>query len=127
MDISRQVAYWLQGAKDDFESAEILFHRGKLRQALFFTHLALEKILKAHVTRATADVPPRIHNLIRLAELSGLSIPQERILFLRGHQAYALEGRYPDASRYSITEEIALQEIQAAREMMEWLIAQFSA
>ena len=36
----------------------------------------MEKVLKAHVCKKTLDLAPRIHNLIRLAELSSLELSQ---------------------------------------------------
>lgn len=55
-DIERHVAYWSSTAAEDVASAELLVRNGHTRQGLFFMHLALEKILKAHVTRTVKDV-----------------------------------------------------------------------
>jgi HEPN domain-containing protein len=44
---------------------------------VFFAQLALGKALKAHICSHTLDLPPRIHNLVRLAELSGIEIPSD--------------------------------------------------
>ncbi len=65
IDIAKQVAYWREGAVEDWEVARDLIERGKTRYGLFFVHLSLEKLLKAHVCRHTQDVAPRLHNLVR--------------------------------------------------------------
>ncbi|NCO95976.1 MAG: HEPN domain-containing protein, partial [Armatimonadetes bacterium] len=52
IDVEKQVAYWRDGAKEDWEVAQELVDRGRTRHGLFFGHLALEKLLKAHVCRA---------------------------------------------------------------------------
>ncbi len=72
VDVAKQIDYWRTGGDEDFAAAESLVEEGHLRHGLFFAHLAVEKILKAHVTRQTREVPPRIHNLVRLAEMAGL-------------------------------------------------------
>jgi len=54
---------------------------GHTRHGLFFVHLTLEKMLKAHVCRQTERLAPRIHNLIRLADLAELDLdPSQREL-----------------------------------------------
>jgi len=97
MDIHGQIEYWKRGAEEDFAAAQSLLEKGHLRHCLFFAHLAIEKMLKAHVTRKTDDVPPRIHNLIRLVDITGLKLNVEQKDFLREFGVYQLEGRYPDS------------------------------
>lgn len=63
---------------------------------MFFIHLALEKIIKAHVCRVSGDLAPRIHNLSRLAGLSGVSISKDVAGFLAELNKYTIEGRYSD-------------------------------
>ena len=70
INVTKHLDYWQRGASDDWESAQVLLSSGKIRQALFFGHLALEKALKGLVTRTTGDIPPRTHDLLRLAELA---------------------------------------------------------
>ena len=89
LDIEKQVAYWRDGAIEDWEVAQDLLKHRRTRHGLFFVHLALEKLLKAHVCRHTNDLAPRLHNLIRLAELAKLTPTQTQLDF-------NLEGRYPD-------------------------------
>jgi HEPN domain-containing protein len=124
MDIQKQVDYWRTGAEEDFAAAQPLLEKGYLRHCLFFVHLALEKMLKAHVAAKTKDVPPRIHNLVRLAQLARLGLDREQEFFLRRFDVYQMEGRYPDSQQVSINLKIAQEEIQKAKEMLEWLKAQ---
>ncbi len=125
MDVKKQIAYWHDGAAEDIEAAQVLIEKRKLRHGLFFAHLALEKMLKAHVVHATQDIPPRIHNLVRLAQLSGLALTTEQKDFLRQFNIYNLEGRYPDEFPVPIGEGIAQQAIASAREMLKWLKVKF--
>jgi hypothetical protein len=64
IDIEKQVAYWREGAAEDWLVAVELVDLGRTRHGLFFAHLALEKMLKAHVCRVTQDLAPRIHPLL---------------------------------------------------------------
>jgi len=73
--------YEFEFSMEDFEVAKQLIDSDKIRHGLFFLHLTLEKIIKSHVSLSTGDIAPRIHNLVRLAELSGISFQKERIEF----------------------------------------------
>jgi HEPN domain-containing protein len=124
MDVDRQVEYWTAGSAEDLAAAESLLEKGHLRHGLFFAHLALEKMLKAHVVRATREVPPRIHNLVRLAQLAGLEPDHEQEQFLRRFDAHQLEGCYPDSQQMEIDPARARQQFQQATETAQWLKAQ---
>lgn len=124
MDIDEQVKYWKTGSAEDLAAAESLLEKGHLRHSLFFAHLALEKMLKAHVTRQTKDMAPRIHSLPRLVSLAGLKLDGEQMDFLREFGAYQIEGRYPDAQQVEIDRVLAGEELRRTRKMMEWLSRQ---
>jgi HEPN domain-containing protein len=125
LDISKQVAHWRQLAEEDWAVAVDLVGDGRTRHGLFFAHLALEKLLKALVCRHTQEMAPKIHSLVRLAELAGLQPSPEQRDVLAEMNAFHLEGRYPEA----LTPEPALEEAQAyvarAEEVLRWLTSQF--
>ena len=123
MDVGKQVDYWRLGSEEDIAAAETLMEKGHLRHGLFFAHLAIEKILKAHVTHKTGETPPRIHNLIRLAELAGVALDPKRADFLRRFNLYQLEGRHPEIFEARVEAETANERLASAREMVEWLTA----
>ncbi len=80
---SDYVQFWKTSAEKDWVVAENLFSKGNYPQALFFGHLVLEKLLKAHwVKDSLENYPPRIHNLVRLAGHTRLSFQPEDLLFL---------------------------------------------
>jgi len=124
MDISKQIDYWHSGAVEDWEVARELVLNGRTRHGLFFAHLALEKILKAHVCRTTDDLAPRIHALLRLAERIDLILTEEQLLFLARFDRYQMEGRYPDTLPPAPDRDFALAELGKAEEVFEWLIHQ---
>ena len=81
-------------------------------------------MLKAHVTRQTSDVPPRTHNLVRLAELVKLALSPERARFLSGFGVYQLEGRYPDTAQVPLDLETARGKLSMAEDTLKWLKTQ---
>jgi len=121
MNARKQIDYWRTSADEDFAAAQSLLEKGHLRHCLFFAHLAIEKMLKAHVTRRTSDIPPRIHNLVRLAEIAELKLDSDKAESLREFGVYQLEGRYPDSEQITLDLQIAEREISKAKEVLEWL------
>lgn len=120
VDITEQINYWKNGALEDFEAAKQLINGDKIRHSLFFAHLALEKILKSHVCKFTGKIAPKIHNLIRLAEAAGLSLPDDKIDFLAEMNEFNLEGRYPASFFPPVLIEEAKDYIKKTEEVLLW-------
>jgi len=93
-------------------------------QSLFHAHLALEKILKAHVCRGTQAITPWIHNLSRLAETAQLKLSDEFIDVLADMNEYSLEGRYPDQIKGGVTGGECRNRLGQSEEVMKWLIVE---
>ena len=121
MNVEKQIEYWRTGANEDWDVGADLVTRGKTRHGLFFLHLALEKTLKALVCRATNDVAPKIHGLIRLAELAGVALTVEQKDFLAVFTQYNLVGRYPDTLGPAPTQAEASARMRVAKGFYEWL------
>ncbi len=121
IDIQVQIVYWRNGAKEDWVVAQELLENGRIRHGLFFVHLALEKALKAHVCQKTHDLAPRIHNLVRLAELAGVSLSQEQIDVLADINTFNIEGRYPELLAPLPTLSEVKTYVVQAKEVLEWL------
>ena len=97
MTKSDYIQFWKTSAEKDLEVAQNLYEKRNYPQSLFFGHLALEKLLKAHwVKDNSSDYPPRIHNLVRLAGNTKLPFLPDDLLFLDKMNDYQMEGRYPD-------------------------------
>ncbi len=94
---AQHIDYWILTGTDDIGAVEVLFEGRKYVQALFFTHLALEKILKAHwVKDNVGNTPPKIHNLISLYKQTRLKLPDDELAFLLRMNTFQMEGRYPE-------------------------------
>jgi len=96
IDIQKQIEYWQTGAFDDLETAKILIEKDRLLHALFFCHLVIEKIVKAHDVKEINEIAPRSHNLIYLSEKAKLKLNNEDEIFIGILMKYQLQGRYPD-------------------------------
>ncbi|MCD6327039.1 HEPN domain-containing protein [bacterium] len=119
----KQIEYWRFGSEEDIAAASSLIEKRHLRHGLFFAHLAIEKMLKAHVVRKTGKEPPYIHNLIRLAEIAELALDSDRMTLLRDFSFYQLAGRYPDHIKASLDFGTAKEDLASMKEMVEWLTA----
>jgi len=88
---------WLQHARDDLKSSEVLLEAKIYAMVCFHAQQAIEKGLKALLAAASLPIP-RIHNLIRLRRMvedslgTSLEIDDEAIMFL--NDIY-LDSRYP--------------------------------
>jgi len=97
MTKEEHIKYWRESAQHDLESAETIFNSGRYDWCLFVGHLALEKILKAlFVDRNDNNIPPKTHNLVRLAELSKMELNEEQKFFLDKINDFNIQTRYPD-------------------------------
>jgi len=124
VDISQQIAYWRTGAGEDWEVARQLVDSAKTRHGLFFAHLALEKLLKAHICKHTGKLAPKLHNLVRLAEMSELELDAEHVDVLAEMNEFNIEGRYPITYIAPPTQKEALDYIKKSKVAFEWLIRQ---
>ncbi len=124
LNIDKQVEYWRNGALEDWEVGKELISGNRFRHGLFFLHLALEKLLKAHVCRTTADIAPPIHNLVRLAEKAVLRLTEEQQNLLAETNEFNIEGRYPGLLLPVPTREEVNNFMVRAEEMFKWLTNQ---
>lgn len=94
------INYWTETARRDWIAVKQLFKGKSYVNALFFSHLVLEKLLKAHWVKDNKENhPPKIHNLISLAGRISFSFSDDEKIFLSRMNDFQLEGRYPDYSR----------------------------
>jgi HEPN domain-containing protein len=124
MDIKQQMRYWVVSSEEDFAAAQSLLDKGHLRHCLFFAHLAVEKMLKAHVVKTTREIPPRIHDLLRLSQIAALDLDEAQKGRLLEFRAYLLEGRYPDSQQMPLDPPFVNSELVRMKDMLEWLKAQ---
>jgi HEPN domain-containing protein/acid stress-induced BolA-like protein IbaG/YrbA len=87
---------WFLQARYDLKSAEVMFASRQYIHAVFMCHLAVEKALKGSYASKTADMPPRTHNLVYLAEKAEIELPVDLSEFLTTMDNVSVPTRYPD-------------------------------
>ena len=126
MDVQKQVDYWTTGSQEDLAAAQSLLEAGHYRHALFFAHLAVEKSLKAHVTRQMLAMPPKSDDLARLALLAELDLSAEQKGWLRELNMFQVAGLYPDTAQAVIDRPATEPRVSQAREFCRKLTAHLS-
>jgi|ERR1039457_771113 HEPN domain-containing protein len=124
IDIEKTIGYWLESAAYDLETGKTLLRSKKYPYALFFGHLAIEKVLKALVVKQTCDHAPFTHSLVVLAGKSALDIPEAMIDHLAEFMEFHTEARYPDAKMdfyQKCTKEFAQEKFKEIKEVFTWL------
>ena len=97
MTKKEHIDYWVQTAKRDWRTVQNMFKTKDYVPSLFFAHLVLEKLLKAHwIKDNNQNHPPRIHNLMFLAGKLTYPFTDEEMVFMGRMNDFQLEGRYPD-------------------------------
>ena len=124
VDITEQISYWQNSSQEDFEVAKQLIDSNKIRHGLFFAHLALEKLLKAHVCKKKQEIAPRIHNLVRLTEAAKLAVSEDTLDLLAEMNEFNLEGRYPIPFIAPVSQSEAREYIKKTGTVLLWLTQQ---
>lgn len=91
---------------------------------LFCCQQAVEKMLKGVIAKRTNEFPPRLHNLMWLAEHAGLEIEEERLSFLGKVSSYYIQTRYPgeiETLSREVSAEMAREVLSKTEATMEWL------
>ena len=115
---------WIERAQYDRDTAEAMLKAGRYLYVLFCCQQAVEKALKAIIAKTLGEMPPRIHDLNRLAVKAGLKLTARRAQFFDRLLRYYVRSRYPEDIRRMST---ALTRVSAERtfrqteELLEWL------
>ena len=128
MKLKEHVNHWLDSAEHDWDTAKSLFSSGKYDWCLFIGHLVLEKILKAlFVQDNNNQLPPKTHNLIKLARNTNIDLTEEQEFLLDVVNDFNLEARYPQFKNEfykRCTREFTKEYYHKIDEMAKWLKSQ---
>ena len=131
MDIKEHIEFWIESAENDLDTAEKLFAAGKYDWCLFLGHLVLEKALKAHFVKDNENqMPPRVHNLVKLAENIHITLNEDLKLFFDEVTDFNLEVRYPGYKREfqrKCTKEFCEEKFFKIKEHYKWLKSQIKS
>jgi len=120
------IKYWLKSAAHDLKAAEDMFKNKHYDWCLYMGHLVLEKVLKAFFVRDNkVNIPPKIHNLIILADKTKLKLDKERKEFLFIVDKFNIAVRYPDYKfnfYKNCTKKYTTEKFEKIKEIYKWLI-----
>ena len=118
------VQSWLERSTYDLDTAKAMLESGRHLYVLFCCQQAIEKSLKAVMVQKTGDLPPRIHNLLRLAERAGIELDEDRRDLLGRLSAYYIQSRYPEEIKElgaRIDRKMASDILAQTEENIRWL------
>ena len=127
MTLEEHIKYWLDIADRDLEVAESLFSNCHYLHCLFFGHLVIEKALKANWVKVFEETPPKIHDLVKLADKTHFNLGSFDVSFLDELNKFNLESQYPDYKLeiYKLcTKEYTLILFIRIKEFFQWIKSQ---
>ena len=125
MNVRKTIEYWTRSAEYDLGVADSLFENKKYHYALFFGHLAIEKILKGIFVKKKLEHAPFSHSLTILSREAELDIDGERLEKLAEFMEFYIEGRYPRDMESVIrkcSENYTREKLGEIKEMYQWLM-----
>jgi len=117
---------WAAQSLYDIETAKAMLDAGRYLYVLFCCQQAVEKMLKALIAKRTRELPPRLHNLMRLAEVASLTIPEDTAHLFRRLTDFYIASRYPEeleAATWNVDAAQVQQTYVATEEVLRWLSA----
>ncbi|MGC2423259.1 MAG: HEPN domain-containing protein [Nitrospirota bacterium] len=118
------VHHWVEQSDRDLPVMETLFSNGHYMWALFVGHLVTEKLLKAYYIKKMDANVPFIHDLTKIADLSGLVLTKEQEDFLDEVTEFNIKARYQDHRQKfykKATKEFTQRYIISIKEFRSWL------
>ena len=126
MTKEQYIDYWIDTAQNDWITVEAMFTANRYLHCLFWAHLVLEKLAKAHwVKNHSENITPKVHNIVWLLEESKVEITTEHITFLEVFNRFQLSTRYPDYLRKIdklCTKELTIEQLDKVKEIRTCLL-----
>jgi HEPN domain-containing protein len=124
--MGKQKEDWLDLCDDNLLTAKALFESKRYLHMGFFCHQIAEKALKAVVAQRTGELPPRIHDLDRLAVLGEIhdNFSEEQLVLLKRLEPLQIEARYPEYKKkimLTLTPAICMQLLKETEEFLCWI------
>lgn len=118
--------YWIESAENDYKTMKVLYENKQYSWSLFIGHLVVEKLLKGLYAKKYKDnpYPPKIHDLLRLAEKVQLNLTEDQEEKLDTITRFNINVRYEDYKREfyaKCTEAYTTEQIKNIEEVIEWI------
>jgi HEPN domain-containing protein len=126
MTKEEHINHWVNTAQYDWTGAEHAFSTKDYMHCLFWAHLVLEKLAKAHWIKTHEDnIPPKVHDVVWLLEESNIDLGETMIKFLEEFNKFQLSGRYPDYTNKiykRCTKEYSGEQLEKVKEVRSCLL-----
>jgi HEPN domain-containing protein len=123
--MNRVVRNWAATANYDLQTADAMYKAGRYLYVVFMCHLAIEKMLKAILAQKyPKDVPPKVHNLIHLAQRTEITFPEKLKDFFQRIDNVSVATRYPEDLRMlskEFNQDTAKRILTDTKRMIKWL------
>ena len=124
INIQKSMDHWMESGERDFKTMNNLFKSKDYSWSLFVGHLVIEKLLKACYIKNNHQHPLMIHNLVRLAETSGISLTENQKSLLTEITSFNLSSRYDDYKKsfyVKCTPEYTKEWIKQIKQIRKWI------
>lgn len=93
--------YWVDLAEYDLTTAQAMLNTKRYLYVGFMCHQCIEKVFKGYFVSQGMNNPPYTHNLMTLADKSGLikQLSETQLDFLDFLQPLNIEARYPETKQ----------------------------
>lgn len=130
MTIDEHIEFWYNQSNEDLNTSIKMYESGIFDWSLFVAHLALEKLLKAAwIKQNNNPNPPKIHNLVKLANSSNIKLTKEReklYLIINNFQLEARYQSYKDNFKKITTKEFTDNYIKLINKKYLWIKSQLT-
>ena len=124
--MQEKTMYWLDLADDDLKVAKTMLNNAHYLHMGFLCHLTIEKALKAAIEHTTNEIPPKIHDLRKLAKQGGifdkLSAKQSKLL--DALMPLQIEARYPEYKEkiaQTLSKDVCEKFLAETEELLCWI------
>ena len=124
INIKNSMDHWIESGERDFKTMNNLFKSKDYSWSLFVGHLVIEKFLKACYIKNNHQHPLMIHNLVRLAETSGISPTENQKRLFTEITSFNLSSRYDDYKKsfyVKCTPEYTKEWIKQIKQIRKWI------
>jgi HEPN domain-containing protein len=118
------ISFWIESSDKDYQTMLHLYEAGDFMWSLFIGHLVIEKLLKAYYISRQDESYPLVHNLLRIAEKSGMELTEEQQIFFSTVTGFNINARYDDYKQSfygKCTKEFTSEWIRRIKENREWI------
>ena len=124
--MNNKTIYWIELCDDDLITAKELLKSKRWLHMGFFCNMVVEKSLKAVIAEKINEIPPKIHDLAKLANLGGIwdAISKEQKELFKKLIPLQIEARYPEYKERiasTLTQEYCKQLLIETEEFLCWI------